>query len=67
MMAAKAPTIMSAFKAGNDNTKNYASHFCPFIKKAKFFFQNYFPQFCLCLWPEKIHMGTLTPKEIGKK
>lgn len=37
MMAARAPAVVSAFKAGNDKTKNYASYFCPFIKKANFF------------------------------
>ena len=62
MRAAVAPAIVSAFKAGNDKkTKSCASHFCLFIKKAKIF-----PELLseiLLMWPEKIHMGTLTGKK----
>lgn len=65
-VAAIAPAIMSAYEARNNKkTKSYASHFCPFIKKANFF-QNYSLKFRLCLWPENVHRGTLAAREIGK-
>lgn len=66
-MATIAPAIMSAFKAGSDKkTKNYASHFCPFIRKAKGFPELFFRVLLMSYWPEEVHVGTLAAREVGK-
>lgn len=67
-MAAIAPAIMSAFKAGNDKkTKSNVSHFCPLIRKVKSFPEMFSRVLLMFLPARRDSHAYPSCREVGKK